>query len=176
MADHTRSSEQQEADAAASKGCGMFDFLKKKPEDAHPSECVGVTKENNEEERPSLAERLHLSDSSSSDEEAGVNGEKKKKKEDAADQCETEEKKGIMEKIKEKLPAGIGHHDQAKPEHEDGKEKGFMEKVKDKLPGGHHGKPELEPHHENAKEKGLMDKIKEKLPGHTDEDEKKKET
>lgn len=62
MADHPRSSEQQEADAAASKGCGMFDFLKKKPEDVHSSD--GVTKENKEEEKPSLAERLHLSDSS----------------------------------------------------------------------------------------------------------------
>ncbi|XP_010431776.1 PREDICTED: dehydrin ERD10-like [Camelina sativa] len=175
MADHPRSSEQQEADAAASKGCGMFDFLKKKPEDAHSSENAGVIKE---EEKPSLAERLHRSDTSSSDEEAGENGgkkEKKKKNKEAADQCETEEKKGIMEKIKEKLPAGIGHPDQAKPEHEDGKEKGFMEKVKDKLPGGDHGKPELEPRHDNGKEKGFMEKIKEKLPGHKN-DEKKKET
>ncbi|CAL9228681.1 unnamed protein product [Arabidopsis halleri] len=165
MADHPRSSEQQEADVAASKGCGMFDFLKKKPEDVHSSENAGVTKE---EEKPSLAERLHLSDSSSSDEEAGENGEKKekekknkKKKEVVADQCETEEKN------KEKLPAGIGH--------EDGKEKGFMEKMKDKLPGGHHGKPEAEPHNDKGKEKGFMEKIKEKLPGHTN-DEKKKET
>ncbi|VVB09588.1 unnamed protein product [Arabis nemorensis] len=63
MADHPRSSEQQEADAAASKGCGMFDFLKKKPEDAPPlsPDNAGVTKQ---EEKPSLAERLHLSDSS----------------------------------------------------------------------------------------------------------------
>ncbi|CAE6150165.1 unnamed protein product [Arabidopsis arenosa] len=169
MADHPRSSEQQEADVAASKGCGMFDFLKKKPEDVHSSENAGVTKEPKEEEKPSLAERLHLSDSSSSDEEAGENGEKKekekknnKKKEVVADQCETEEKN------KEKLPAGISH--------EDGKEKGFMEKMKDKLPGGHHGKPEAhEPHNEKGKEKGFMEKIKEKLPGHTN-DEKKKET
>ena len=29
-------------------------------------------------------------------------------KEDDVDQCETEEKKGIMEKIKEKLPAAKG--------------------------------------------------------------------
>lgn len=64
MADHPRSSEQQEADVAASKGCGMFDFLKKKPEDVHSSENAGVTKEPKEEEKPSLAERLHLSDSS----------------------------------------------------------------------------------------------------------------
>ncbi|KAG7618869.1 putative dehydrin [Arabidopsis thaliana] len=163
MADHPRSTEQQEADAAASKGCGMFDFLKKKPEDVHSSENARVTKEPKEEEKPSLAERLHLSDSSSSDEEAGENGEKKEKKkkkkknEVAEDQCETEEK----------IPAGIGH--------EDGKEKGFMEKIKDKLPGGHNGKPEAEPHNDKAKEKGFMEKIKEKLPGHTN-DEKKKET
>lgn len=109
----------------------------------------------------------------SSNEEAGENEEKKekkKKKENATDQCETEEKIGI----KEKLPAGIGH-DQAKAEHDDGNEKGFMEKLKDKLPGSHHGKPEPESHHDKGKEKGFMDKIKEKLPGHTN-DEKKKET
>lgn len=56
-------------------------------------------------------------------------------------------KKGIMEKIKEKLP---GHHDQSGQtslgstttaydtgtvHHE---KKGMMEKIKEKLPGGHH--------------------------------------
>lgn len=63
MADHPRSTEQQEADPAASRGCGMFDFLKKKPEDVPPSpdNGAGVTKQ---EDKPSLAERLHLSDSS----------------------------------------------------------------------------------------------------------------
>lgn len=121
----------------------------------------------------------------SSDEEVGENGEKKEKKkekkcghikEDAADQCETEEKKGTMEKIKEKLPAAKGHDQANKSEHEDGKEKGFMEKIKEKLPGGHQGKPEPETHHENSKEKGFMEKIKEKLTKHDDNDEKKKET
>ncbi|KFK30446.1 hypothetical protein AALP_AA7G262100 [Arabis alpina] len=184
MADHSRSSEQQEADhAAASKGCGMFDFLKKKPEEAPLSpDHAGVTKH---QEKP---ERLHDSDISSSDEEVGENGEKKEKKkkkekmkvcglgkEDAGDQCETEEKKGIMEKMKEKLPEAKDHHDDQvkKPEHEDGKEKGFMEKMKEKLPGG---KPEAETHQDKSKEKGFMEKIKEKLSKHEDNDDKKKET
>ncbi|CAN7102867.1 unnamed protein product [Brassica rapa subsp. narinosa] len=77
-ADYSRASEQQEADSAASKGCGIFEFLKKKPEDVPSSD---VTKENKGEEKPSLAERIHLFDSSSSsDEESGENGEVKEKK------------------------------------------------------------------------------------------------
>lgn len=63
MRDHPRSSEQQEADDAASKGCGMFDFLKKKPEDEHVY-VTDATKEKKEEETPSLAARLHRSGSS----------------------------------------------------------------------------------------------------------------
>ncbi|RID60789.1 hypothetical protein BRARA_F03914, partial [Brassica rapa] len=120
-ADYSRASEQQEADSAASKGCGIFEFLKKKPEDVPSSD---VTKENKGEEKPSLAERIPLFDSSSSsDEESGENGE-----EDDVDQCETEEKKGIMEKIKEKLPAAKGQDSRPSqaPEHEDGKEKGSI--------------------------------------------------
>lgn len=58
MADYSRASEQQEADSAASKGCGIFEFLKKKPEDVSSSD---VTKENKGEEKPSLAERIHSS-------------------------------------------------------------------------------------------------------------------
>ncbi|XP_013731884.1 uncharacterized protein LOC106435534 [Brassica napus] len=77
-ADYSRASEQQEADSAASKGCGIFEFLKKKPEDVPSSD---VTKENKGEEKPSLAERIPLFDSSSSsDEESGENGEVKEKK------------------------------------------------------------------------------------------------
>ncbi|KAL0660596.1 hypothetical protein Bca4012_081181 [Brassica carinata] len=122
-----------------------------------------VTKENKGEEKPSLAERIHSS--STSDEESGENGEvkeKKKKKEeekvcchnkeDDVDQCETEEKKGIMEKIKEKLPAAKGQDQAKQPEHEDGKEKGSIV---------------------------CIEKIKKKLTSHTkheDDDEKKKET
>uniref|UniRef100_A0A1J3D2Q8 Dehydrin ERD10 n=1 Tax=Noccaea caerulescens TaxID=107243 RepID=A0A1J3D2Q8_NOCCA len=188
MADHPSSGAQQEADAAASKGCGMFGFLKKKSEDVASSENACVTNENKQEEKPSLAETLHLShsSSSSSDEEGGENGEKKKKKkkkkdkvcghkkEDVVDQCETEEKKGVMEKLPE---ANKSEHGE-----DHGKEKGVMEKMKDKLPGGHHGKPEPDPHHDdiaNGKEKGFLEKIMEKLPGHAkhdddDDDEKKK--
>lgn len=108
------------------------------------------------------------------------------KKEDVADQCETDEKKGAMEKIKENLPEAKGHDQASKSEHgeDHGNEKGLMEKIKEKLPGVHHGKPEPDTHHvdiANGKEKGFIEKIMEKLPGHAkhaddddDGDEKKK--
>ncbi|CDY47057.1 BnaAnng08450D [Brassica napus] len=150
-ADYSRASEQQEADSAASKGCGIFEFLKKKPEDVPSSD---VTKENKGEEKPSLAERIHLFDSSV---RKLIDTFQKEKvcchnKEDDVDQCETEEKKGIMEKIKEKLPAAKGQDQAKQPEHEDGKEKGSIV---------------------------CIEKIKKKLTSHTkheDDDEKKKET
>ncbi|KAG5395411.1 hypothetical protein IGI04_025374 [Brassica rapa subsp. trilocularis] len=78
-------------------------------------------------------------------------------KEDDVDQCETEEKKGIMEKIKEKLPAAKGQDSRPSqaPEHEDGKEKGSIkgsivciEKIKKKLTS--HTK------HEDDDEKGNL--------------------
>ncbi|KAG2696263.1 hypothetical protein I3760_07G050300 [Carya illinoinensis] len=79
--------------------------------------------------------KLHLSGSSSSSEDDGQGGRRKK---------------GLMEKIKEKIP-GIGHKDHrsatsatttpgytethAQHPHE---KKGVLEKIKEKLPGGHH--------------------------------------
>lgn len=56
-------------------------------------------------------------------------------------------KKGLKEKVKEKLP---GHHDDR------------PEAVSTTTPGGY-SSAEHEGHHEK---KGIMEKIKEKLPGH----------
>ena len=59
-----------------------------------------------------------------------------------------------------------------------GKKKGLKQKLKEKLPGGHkeyqgHATSTTAPgqgpayhEHEHHEKKGLMDKIKEKLPGH----------
>ncbi|PON60588.1 Dehydrin [Parasponia andersonii] len=80
----------------------------------------------------------------------------------------------------------------SKPIHPEEK-KGFLEKIKDKLPGGQHKKPEeavpasapAPDHHEyseasheggEAKEKkGILEKIKEKLPGYHSKTEEEKE-
>ncbi|KAG5395412.1 hypothetical protein IGI04_025375 [Brassica rapa subsp. trilocularis] len=60
------------------KGVEYLNFSRRTPEDVPSSD---VTKENKGEEKPSLAERIPLFDSSSSsDEESGENGEVKEKK------------------------------------------------------------------------------------------------
>lgn len=46
-----------------------------------------------------------------------------------------QEKKGIIEKIKEKITAAKSHVQANKPEHEDGNEKGIIEKIREKLTG-----------------------------------------
>ncbi|PRQ25074.1 putative dehydrin [Rosa chinensis] len=150
-------------------GCGMFDFLKKK-ENEMPQP---------EEQKHTLAEKLHHHDgsnssSSSSDEEGG---EKKKK--------------GLKGKIKEKITGKKDEEDAyhapipaAKSGVTNGEEKkGFIEKIKEKLPGQHKeaevsAPPEYHaPHEGEPKEKkGIMEKIKEKLPGgNKNEEEKPKE-
>ncbi|KAL8142513.1 hypothetical protein V2J09_015545 [Rumex salicifolius] len=52
-----------------------------------------------------------------------------------------EEKKGLLDKLKEKIP-GHGHHKDAEggghPPPAEGEKKGIMEKIKEKLPGGAH--------------------------------------
>ncbi|CAK8569287.1 unnamed protein product [Lathyrus sativus] len=136
-----------------------------------PSETK--VEEEGEKKHTSLLEKLHRSDSSSSSssEEEGEDGEKrkkkkeKKKKEDTSVPVEkvevvdgttgTEEKKGFLDKIKEKLPGGHKKtEDVTTPPpvvvapvptettattttgHE-GEKKGILEKIKEKLPGYH---------------------------------------
>ncbi|KAL5073609.1 hypothetical protein RYX36_012593 [Vicia faba] len=134
-----------------------------------PSETK--VEEEGEKKHTSLLEKLHRSDSSSSSssEEEGEDGEKrkkkkdKKKKEDTSVPVEkvevvegttgTEEKKGFLDKIKEKLPGGHKKAEDvttpppvAAPVHtetatttavHDGEKKGILEKIKEKLPGYH---------------------------------------
>ncbi|CAA7020125.1 unnamed protein product [Microthlaspi erraticum] len=167
--------------------------------------------EDEEENKPNLLEKLHRSNSSSSSssEEEGEDGEKRKKnkvKKDKiiAEDKKTEEKmqedrKGLMEQIKEKFPHGsqkeagevvvtTAPEVTAEPELEHPAEKkGVVEKIKEKLPG-HSKKPEDSPvvnttaavpvpEEETTEKKGFLEKIKEKLPGHhaksTTEEEKK---
>lgn len=163
--------------------------------------------EEEEENKPSLLHKLHRSNSSSSSssEEEGEDGAKrkkeKKKKIVAEDEKIAEDRKGVMEQIKEKFPHGAKTDDHAPiiatlpvshetAEHPSEK-KGVMEKIKDKLPG-HSEKPVDSPvvHTEAAvpvpeehpaEKKGLLEKIKEKLPGYhakstEEEDKKEKET
>ncbi|XP_058785647.1 dehydrin ERD14-like [Vicia villosa] len=138
-----------------------------------PSETK--VEDEGEKKHSSLLEKLHRSDSSSSSssEEEGEDGQKrkkkkeKKKKEDTSVPVEkvdvvegttgTEEKKGFLDKIKEKLPGHKKTDDittpppvvTAPPAHvhtetaatttttPEGEKKGILEKIKEKLPGYH---------------------------------------
>ena len=75
-------------------------------------------------------------------------------------------------------------HPIAIPEPEE--KKGFMEKLKEKLPGGHKKAeeehvapppptPVVEAHDEDKEKKGIFEKIKEKIPGYHSKTEEEKE-
>lgn len=117
---------------------------------------------------------------SSEEEIEGEDGEKRKKK------------KGLKEKIQEKISGekeekAVEKHDEiasAEATHPEEK-KGFLEKIKDKLPGQHKkaetgaAGAECCPNEhlaegDDKERKGILEKIKEKLPGHHSEDEKAK--
>lgn len=128
--------------------------------------------EDSEEKKPGLFEKLRRSDSSSSSssEEEGPDGEKRKKKK--------------KEKVDTSVP--IEKCDETVAPEE---KKGFLEKIKDKLPGkksaddhvtAHHAPPPIadhgELHDDSAKEKkGIFEKIKEKIPGYHPKTEEEKE-
>ncbi|CAF2140321.1 dehydrin ERD14 [Brassica rapa] len=164
---------------------GLFDFLGKKKEETKPEETIDSqfehkvhisepvvpeVKHEEEEKKHSLLEKLHRSDSSSSSssEEEGEDGEKRKKKKDKKKTATTaegevkteEEKKGFMDKLKEKLP-------------------GHGKKPEDASPAAPVVAPPVEEAHP-AEKKGILEKIKEKLPGYhpktVDEVKKEKET
>ncbi|CAN0871807.1 Phosphoprotein ECPP44 [Linum grandiflorum] len=163
----------------------------------HVSEPTPSKEADHDEEdvkKGSLLDKLHRSSSSSSsssEEEVEEGGEKRKKKKDKkkkekkeeedttvpVEKCDDgvvlvpEEKKGFMDKIKEKLP---GH--------------GKKEEVVAGEAAGGHPVPTSHPPHQAAAEsasekqedkKGFLEKIKEKLPGYhpktTTEEEKEKD-
>ncbi|CAF2377326.1 unnamed protein product [Brassica napus] len=111
--------------------------------------------EEEEENKPSLLQKLHRSNSSSSSsDEEGEDGEKRKKeKKKIAEEDEKtkEDRKGVMEQIREKFPHGTKTEDdtpviatlpvkEETVEHPEEKKR-LMEKIKEKLPG-HSEKPE----------------------------------
>nr|QMX78313.1 DHN1 [Medicago sativa]UUZ30945.1 salt tolerant protein [Medicago sativa] len=153
-----------------------------------PSETKVEEKEEGEKKHTSLLEKLHRSDSSSSSSsEEEVDGErrkkkkkeKKEKKEDTSVPVEkvdvvdgttasTEEKKGFLDKIKEKLPGHKKTDDVTTPppvvvapavpsaetttttaSHDQGEKKGILEKIKEKIPGYH---PKTATEHEDNKD------------------------
>ncbi|KAJ0231620.1 Dehydrin ERD14 [Hirschfeldia incana] len=168
---------------------GLFDFMGKKKEETKPEgtidsefeqkvhisePVVPEVKHEEEEKKHSLLEKLHRSDSSSSSssEEEGEDGVKRKKKKDKKKSTTTtvegevktdEEKKGFMDKLKEKLP---GHG--KKPED-----------ASSAAPAAPVVAPPVEEAHP-AEKKGILEKIKEKLPGYhpktVDEVKKEKES
>ncbi|KAL5561286.1 hypothetical protein UlMin_031033 [Ulmus minor] len=172
MADYDHQKSKDHGNETASTGCGgMFDFLKKKENDKTQQDQGVAMKE---QERHTFKNN-DSSDSSSSDEEADGKVEKK-------------EKKGLKDKIKEKISGNKKEErvtkDTPNVEGSD-EEKGFIEKIKDKLPGQHkkaeesalteHNNGAAHGHEGEAKEKkGIMENIKEKLPvGHRDEEKPK---
>ncbi|KAF5740923.1 dehydrin protein [Tripterygium wilfordii] len=176
------------------KDRGLFGFGGKKEEEAVASEFGEKVKVSETEHKPeeeekekkhgSLLEKLHRtssSSSSSSDEEEGEGEEKKKKKKEKKKKPDEGDFTVPVEKIEE--PAASEE------------KKGFLEKIKEKLPGQHKKTEEVPPspppppatesaatteaaHEGEAKEKkGFLDKIKGKLPGYhaKTEEEKQKE-
>ncbi|ESR35734.1 hypothetical protein CICLE_v10029952mg [Citrus x clementina] len=163
MADH-----QQQGNEA--KGCGMFDFLKNKNEEK--SQDAAMVDVETKEEKPAF---------SSEEEIEGADGEKKRKKkkglkEKIQEKISSEKEENAVEKNDEIASAEATHLEE---------KKGFLEKIKDKLPGQHKKAEEgaacagccpnehLAEGDEKEK-KGILEKIKEKLPGYHSEDEKAK--
>ncbi|GAU22076.1 hypothetical protein TSUD_309800 [Trifolium subterraneum] len=169
------------------KDRGVFDFLggKKKDEEHKPQEEAintdfshkvtlyeapsetKVEEAEGEKKHTSLLEKLHRSDSSSSSRKKKKK-EKKEKKEDTSVPVEkvevvdgttvsTEEKKGFLEKIKDKLPGHKKTEDVTTPPPvvvapvptettDQGEKKGILEKIKEKIPG-YHAKATTDPEH-----------------------------
>ncbi|KAL9417445.1 hypothetical protein AB3S75_040433 [Citrus x aurantiifolia] len=175
MADH-----QQQGNEA--RGCGMFDFLKNKNEEtSHDAAMVDVETKEGKPTFVEKLQEAHSDSSSSSEEEIeGADGEKKKRKKNKGLKEKIQQKissgkeENAVEKNDEIASAEATHLEE---------KKGFLEKIKDKLPGQHKKAEEgaagagccpnehLAEGDEKEK-KGILEKIKEKLPGYHSEDEK----
>ncbi|KAK9740104.1 hypothetical protein RND81_03G011500 [Saponaria officinalis] len=211
--------EQEVATPVETSDRGLFDFTKK--DDEQKAEVVNEEKfasefddkvqvsepppptydDGQDIKHDSLLDKFHKADaadsSSSSSDEEGDDEEKKRRKQ------EKREKKGLKEKLIEKLPGHKNEEEKttvstetpqvhdvvySEPSHpeEDVEKKGFLDKIKEKLPG--QKKPEdhhdevvhetvvVEGEGEGEEKKGIMDRIKEKIPGFgpkVDEEDKK---
>jgi len=168
---------------------GLFGFGgKKKEEDAFNSEFEQKVKVSEDEpKKENLLHKLHRSDSSSSsssdEEEVEEGGVKKKKLKDKV----KDKIKGNDKKTEEDTSIPVEKYSDA-PQPEE--KKGFMEKIKEKLPGSKKtdevapppatavAPPPVvaaEPTTPTEEKKGFMEKIKEKLPGYHSKTEEEKE-
>ncbi len=95
---------------------------------AHGHQGQFTTGEPGKQQHTGLLGKLHRTNSSGSSSSSDEEGGKKKKG--------GMKKKGIKEKIKEKLPGGQNQSDEYVRE---GEKEGLVDKIKDKLPG-HHNK------------------------------------
>ncbi|OMO91955.1 Dehydrin [Corchorus olitorius] len=151
---HNHHAEGDQNKAVETTDRGMFDFMKKKDDDVTMADAYKPPAA--EEEKPTLLEKLHRSDSSSVSLISPYNGDLGDHKEEATEHKDTtniptenpEEKKGFLDKIKEKLPGqhkkpeeGTAH-DVHPPAEGEPKEKGILEKIKEKIPGCHGHKTE----------------------------------
>ncbi|KAL3813979.1 hypothetical protein ACJIZ3_015247 [Penstemon smallii] len=157
--------------ASTTKEPGCFDFMRKK-EEKLPQEDLVMTDQNaaedqsKEEEKHTQLQRTHSHSSSSSEEEVEEGGERKKKKTKKGEETEQTDIFVPMEKCNEEENA---------ERIETNEKKGFIEKIKEKLPGQHkkgeeedvHAPPACDhsPGNDIKEKKGIIDKIKEKLPG-----------
>ncbi|XP_068646490.1 phosphoprotein ECPP44-like [Aristolochia californica] len=154
-------------------------------EKVHVSEPADKKVEE-EEKKPGLVEKFTRSNSSSSSSSSDEDGEKKKKKKGLKDKIKgnvSGEKESEAKHEDTSVP--IEKIDEPHPQASDEK-KGFLEKIKEKIPGGHkktEGEvvepvlpvPPVVAHEEEKEKKGLLEKIKEKLPGyHKNGEEKEK--
>ncbi|KAH7518327.1 phosphoprotein ECPP44 [Ziziphus jujuba] len=175
---HHQEHESEEKVAEESKGCGMFDFLKKKE-----NEKSGKPQHDQDVGMADVQQSHGDDSSSSSSDEEGESGEKKKK--------------GIKDKIKDKISGKKKDHhedpqhatipaektsENAHVEVTHPEEKGFIEKIKDKLPGQHKKHEDgasvecaADGHSPEGEKKGILEKIKEKLPDGRKNEEKKHE-
>nr|GLL37066.1 phosphoprotein ECPP44-like [Ipomoea trifida] len=151
--------DQEEQVVVKAEDRGLLDFLGKKEEEKKPhcaeeeaisgefGEKVHVSEPPHGVEYKEEKKTLHRSSSSSSSsEEEKVEVDTSVPVEKCDDEEPAEEKKGFLDKIKEKLPGG-------------GNKKAEEEVAPPPPPA-----PAAE-HHEGEPKKGFLDKIKEKLPG-----------
>ncbi|XP_042033840.1 phosphoprotein ECPP44-like [Salvia splendens] len=137
-----------------------------------------------EKKHEGLIEKLRRSDSSSSssseEEEVGEDGLKKKKKKKGL------KEKIVGEKEKEKKAECEDTSVPVEKYEEHEEKKGFLDKIKDKLPGGKKTEEVAAPpppapvvadysEAEGKEKKGFLDKIKEKLPGYHPKSDEEKE-
>ncbi|KAI9109186.1 hypothetical protein K1719_019809 [Acacia pycnantha] len=154
MAD--QENKQQNTSELETQDRGLFDFIGKKDGENKAEHHL----DQEQDKKPGLLEKLHRSNSSSSsssdEEEVGEDGEKRKKKKEEKKKeeaaavtvtAEGEEKKGLLDKIKEKLP---GQH----------------KKTEEVPPPAAAAEPVVPNGEDGGQKKGILEKIKEKLPGH----------